>query len=95
MSPVTKNGRYASLKLRAEPSENDTDSVEPTVVVAIAAALSSVGAAIAENVADVYAAATGAGVDAGLSSPPQPVSRAGSARPERGSIGAPARIFRA
>lgn len=53
MSPVTKNGRYASLKLRDEPSENDTDSVEPTVVVAIAAALSSVGAAIAENVADV------------------------------------------
>src|SRR5258708_6981329 len=96
VSPVTKNGWYASLNVRLLPSLSCTESVEPTVVFAIAAGSASVGAAMPLNAAETKLATGLTGV-ATSSSPPPPhaVSIDAVARPPNGSIRAPARDFRA
>ncbi|MNL16404.1 hypothetical protein D3C87_1374440 [compost metagenome] len=76
-----------------------TLSDEPTVVVDIAAGSASVGAAMPVNSAEANVAGVAPGVAgvpgvAASLSPPQPASRETEPRPS-GSIGAPARSFRA
>ena len=73
-----------------DSSEYVTLSAEPTVVVAIAAGLASVGAAMGVKLADLNAGASGASP-----SPPQADSRPAPDTPApKGSSGRPANIFR-
>jgi hypothetical protein len=95
MSPVTKNGWYASLCALLVPSLNETVRPEPTVVVANMAGFSSEGADMLVNEADVKFPTGCAGAAATSLLPPQAASSDEVARPPSGSIGAPTRSFRA